>query len=102
MCYGSRSPLIFIQGSTTTQLYIQEVLQPETIPFAYGHEGTLFQQDNARPHIARISMQCLVVTQFKVLNLNSRYGHNSAPNVKILAARLGTKGWGWQSWGERG
>jgi hypothetical protein len=22
-----------------------------------------------------------------------------APNVKILAARLGTKGWGWQSWG---
>jgi hypothetical protein len=36
------------------------------------------------------------VTQFKILNLNFRYSHNSAPNV--LAARLGTKGWGWQSW----
>jgi hypothetical protein len=24
-----------------------------------------------------------------------RYRHNSAPNVKVLAARLGTKGWGW-------
>jgi hypothetical protein len=43
----------------TTQRYIQEILQPVTIPFAYGHEGTLFQQDNSRPHIARISMKCL-------------------------------------------
>jgi hypothetical protein len=41
----------------------------------------------------------IVVTQFKILNLNFRYRHNSAPNVKVLAARLGTKGWGWQSWG---
>jgi hypothetical protein len=43
----------------TAQRCIQEVLQPVTIPFIYGHEGTLFQQDNARSHIARISMQCL-------------------------------------------
>jgi hypothetical protein len=43
----------------TAQRCIQEVLQPVTIPFTYGHEGTFFQQDNARPHIARISMQCL-------------------------------------------
>jgi hypothetical protein len=42
-----------------TTRYIQEVLQPVTIHFAYGHEGTLFQQDNARSHIARISVQCL-------------------------------------------
>jgi hypothetical protein len=34
-----------------------------------------------------------VVTQFKNLNFNSRYRHESAPNVKVLAARLGTKGW---------
>jgi hypothetical protein len=34
----------------------------------------------------------VVVTQFKILNLNFRYRHNSAPNVKVLAARLGTKG----------
>jgi hypothetical protein len=32
------------------------------------------------------------VTQFKNLNLNFRYRNNSAPNVKVLAARLGTKG----------
>jgi hypothetical protein len=25
----------------------------------HGHEGTLLQQDNTRPHIAWISMQCL-------------------------------------------
>jgi hypothetical protein len=33
-----------------------------------------------------------VVTQFKILNSNFRYRHNSAPNLKLLAARLGTKG----------
>jgi hypothetical protein len=31
---------------------------------------------------------------------NLRYPHEIAPNVKVLAARVGTKGWGWQSWGE--
>jgi hypothetical protein len=31
-----------------------------------------------------------VVTQFKIQILNFRYRHNSAPNVKVLAARLGT------------
>jgi hypothetical protein len=36
-----------------------------------------------------------VVTQFKNLNFNSRYRHESAPNVNVLAASLGTKGWGW-------
>jgi hypothetical protein len=32
---------------------------------------------------------------------NLRYRHEVAPNVKVLAARVGTKGWDWQSWGER-
>jgi hypothetical protein len=31
ICYSSRCPLIFIQGSMTAHRYIQEVLQPVTI-----------------------------------------------------------------------
>jgi hypothetical protein len=42
----------------------------------------------------------VVVTQF--LNLNFRYRHNSAPNVKVLAARIGTKGKRKYSGGETG
>jgi hypothetical protein len=42
-------------------------------------------------HLQNVSNKHAVVTQFKILNLNFRYRHNSAPNVKVLAARLGTK-----------
>jgi hypothetical protein len=52
-----------------------------------------------RTQLAVVRRKSTVVTQFKILNLNSRYRYNSAPNVKVLAARLGTKGWGWQTWG---
>jgi hypothetical protein len=61
-----------------TQRYIQEVLQPVTIPFAYGHEGTLFQQDNARPHVARISMQEACV------------GHDKEKNFKFSSSPTDT------------
>jgi hypothetical protein len=61
----------------TAQRCIQEVLQPVTIPFIYGHEGTLFQQDNARSHIARISMQCLEEAGVDVPSWSPRSPHLS-------------------------
>ncbi|GFW80938.1 transposable element Tc1 transposase [Trichonephila clavipes] len=33
--------------------YVREVLQPEVIPFLRGIPGAIFQQDNARPHVAK-------------------------------------------------
>jgi hypothetical protein len=74
MCYGSRFPLRFIQGSMTAQRYIQEVLQPVTIPFACGHKGTLY----ARPHIAQIFMQCLEEAGVDVASVAAQFARSIA------------------------
>jgi hypothetical protein len=51
--YGSRSPLVFIRGSMTSVRYINEVLEPFLLPYLNGLHQPIFQQDNARPHVAR-------------------------------------------------
>ncbi|UYV80569.1 hypothetical protein LAZ67_19000737 [Cordylochernes scorpioides] len=53
IAYDSRSPLLRIQGTMTAQRYVDDVLRPVT----QGVPNALYQQDNARPHTARISHQ---------------------------------------------
>lgn len=67
IAYGSRSPLVMIQGSMTAQRYVDEILEPVVIPFVQTIEDALFQQDNARPHIARVSLRCLEDAQVQIL-----------------------------------
>jgi hypothetical protein len=57
--YGSRSCLLFIRRSMTAQRYVQEVLQPVVVPYIRQGADTLFQQDNAKHHVARVSLRCL-------------------------------------------
>ncbi|UYV69907.1 Transposase [Cordylochernes scorpioides] len=57
--YESRSPLLRIQGTMTAQRYVDDVLRPVTLPYLQGVPNALYQQDNARPHTARISQQAL-------------------------------------------
>ncbi|UYV72116.1 hypothetical protein LAZ67_9001869 [Cordylochernes scorpioides] len=57
--YDSRSPLLRIQGTMTAQRYVDDVLRPVTLPYLQGVPNALYQQDNARPHTARISQQVL-------------------------------------------
>ncbi|UYV66382.1 hypothetical protein LAZ67_4001500 [Cordylochernes scorpioides] len=59
IAYDSRSPLLRIQGTMTAQRYVDDVLRPVTLPYLQGVPNTLYQQDNARPHTARISQQAL-------------------------------------------
>ncbi|UYV74044.1 hypothetical protein LAZ67_11001965 [Cordylochernes scorpioides] len=59
IAYDSRSPLLRIQGTMTAQRYVDDVLRPVTLPYLQGVPNALYQQDNARPHIARISQQAL-------------------------------------------
>ncbi|GFX33592.1 transposable element Tcb1 transposase [Trichonephila clavipes] len=40
-------------GENPDSRYINEVLQPQAIPFLQGLPGAVFQQDNARPHVAK-------------------------------------------------
>lgn len=51
--FTSRTPLVRITGTLTSQRYISEVLQPVLLPYLQGLPAATFQQDNARPHIAR-------------------------------------------------
>ncbi|UYV80607.1 hypothetical protein LAZ67_19000941 [Cordylochernes scorpioides] len=63
IAYDSRSPLLRIQGTMTAQRYVDDVLRPVTLPYLQGVPNAFYQQDNARPHIARISQQALQVVQ---------------------------------------
>ena len=49
---GSR--LLRIEGNLNSNRYIREVLQPEVLPLLQATRHAIFQQDNARPHMASI------------------------------------------------
>ncbi|EEZ98274.1 Transposable element Tc3 transposase-like Protein [Tribolium castaneum] len=67
IAYGSRSPLLFIEGSMTAQRYVQEVLEPVAVPYVQTIENASFQQDNATPHSARFTLRYLEEVQVQVL-----------------------------------
>ena len=50
-----RTDLVVVPGILTGQRYIDEILRPHVVPFLgpMGNNG-IFQDDNARPHRARI------------------------------------------------
>ncbi|GFU39292.1 transposable element Tcb1 transposase [Trichonephila clavipes] len=52
--YHSRTPLVRIAGTLNSQRYISEMLEPVVLPYLQGLATAIFQQDNARPHVARI------------------------------------------------
>ncbi|GFV06213.1 transposable element Tcb1 transposase, partial [Trichonephila clavipes] len=43
----------------TRQLYVHDILQPHVLPLMQRLPGATFQQDNARPHTAKLSQDCL-------------------------------------------
>ncbi|GFX31734.1 DDE_3 domain-containing protein [Trichonephila clavipes] len=44
-----------MRGTLTRQRYVDDILRSHVGPFLNGLPGALFQQDNARPHAARIA-----------------------------------------------
>ncbi|GFX24232.1 tolloid-like protein 2 [Trichonephila clavipes] len=52
--YHYRIPLVHIAGTLNSQRYVSEVLEPVVLPYLQGLATAIFQQDNARPHVARI------------------------------------------------
>ncbi|GFW90089.1 transposable element Tcb1 transposase [Trichonephila clavipes] len=59
IAYDSRSTLIVMRGTLTGQRYVNDILRPHVGPFLNGLPGTIFQQDNARPHTARVAQNFL-------------------------------------------
>ncbi|GFV02692.1 transposable element Tcb1 transposase [Trichonephila clavipes] len=59
IAYDSRSTLIAMRGTLTSQRYVDDILRPHVLPFINGLPGAIFQQDNARPHTARVAQDFL-------------------------------------------
>ena len=74
-----RTDLIVIAGNLNGQRYRDEVLQPTVIPFMRRHgPGMTLQQDNARPHTARVVQQFLTQNNVNVLPWPARSPDMSA------------------------
>ncbi|GFW88470.1 transposable element Tcb1 transposase [Trichonephila clavipes] len=65
--YHSRTPLVRIAGTLNNQRYISEVLESVFLPYLQGLATAIFQQDNARPHVARIVQRFFVNHQIELL-----------------------------------
>ncbi|GFX52737.1 transposable element Tcb2 transposase [Trichonephila clavipes] len=59
IAYDSRSTLIVMHGTLTGQRYVDDIPRPHVEPFLNGLPGAIFQQDNARPHTARVAQDFL-------------------------------------------
>ncbi|GFX30243.1 transposable element Tc1 transposase [Trichonephila clavipes] len=57
--YDSRSTLIVMPGTLTGQRYVDDILQPHVGPLINGLPWSIFQQDNACPHTARVAQDFL-------------------------------------------
>ena len=52
--YNTRSRLLCIEGNPNSNSYIREVLHPVVLPLLQATPHSIFQEDNDRPHLARI------------------------------------------------
>ena len=62
-----KTKLIVVQGNLNAQGYINQILQPEAVPFLQRHGPAILMHDNARPHVARICRQFLNRNNVNVL-----------------------------------
>ena len=54
-----KTNLIVVQSNLNAQGYINQILQPEAVPFLQRHGPAILMHDNTRPHVARICQQFL-------------------------------------------
>ncbi|GFU99935.1 transposable element Tcb2 transposase [Trichonephila clavipes] len=59
IAYDSRSTLIVMRGTLMGQRYVDDILRLRVGPFLNDLPGAIFQQDNARPHTARVTQNFL-------------------------------------------
>ncbi|GFX80761.1 transposable element Tcb1 transposase [Trichonephila clavipes] len=65
--YHSITHLVRIAGNLNYQLYISEVLEPVVLPYFQGLTTAIFQQDNTRPHVARILQRFFINHKIELL-----------------------------------
>ena len=62
-----KTNLTVLQGNLNAQGYINQILQPEAVPFLQRHGPAILMHDNASPHVARICRQFLNRNNVNVL-----------------------------------
>lgn len=64
-----RTELVFLDGRVDARRYTDEILRDHVVPFFREHDDvTIFQQDNARPHSARLTQDFLWEQDFDILD----------------------------------
>ena len=64
-----RTTLPFIDGNLTAVRYRDEIMQPAVFPILHDiGPAAVFQQDNARPHVARVCLQFMQENEVTVLD----------------------------------
>ena len=56
------------RGGLTAQRYIDKVLRPVAVPYIRRNNHMLLQQDNARPHVARLTLDFLRRSNIQTLD----------------------------------
>ncbi|GFX33762.1 transposable element Tcb1 transposase [Trichonephila clavipes] len=89
IAYNTRSLLVFIRGTMTGQRYVHAILQPHVLPLMQWLPGAIFQQDNVRPHTARV---------FTRLSPHSYYPSVTSPIPRFVFNRAYMESFGMASW----
>ena len=64
---NARTDLVTVAGTLTAVRYCQQIVTPHVLPYVQRHNATL-QQDNARCHTARYTMELLNRNNVDVLD----------------------------------
>ena len=63
-----KTNLIVVQGNLNAQGYMNQILQPEAVPFLQRQGPAILMHDNTRPHVPRICRQFLNRNNVNVLS----------------------------------
>ena len=69
--HRAKTDLVTIQCKNAMR-YCNEIVQPVLLPFLRHGHAAIFQQDNARPHVARHTMNFLQANNVNVLDWPAR------------------------------
>jgi len=62
-----KSQLVVCQGNLTARRYIDQILRHVVVPLFRQRQGLVYQHDNARPHVARVTRDFLQARNINVL-----------------------------------